>query len=94
MTAFRGSTLMTGFPALAWQYPQFAGGVVVTKSARTLARAGIGADQLITALGEQRVVDAGLFARRFDELAQTQEKIQVTVAKPGVPEPVVVDVRP
>jgi S1-C subfamily serine protease len=61
---------MTAFPALAWQYADFTGGAMLTKVAHPFADAGIAAQSVVMAVGDQRVGDAIGFARRIDEWRQ------------------------
>jgi DNA-directed RNA polymerase subunit RPC12/RpoP len=69
-TPISGSTAMTAFPALAWQYADFTGGAMLTKVAHPFADAGIAAQSVVMAVGDQRVGDAVGFARRIDEWRQ------------------------
>jgi DNA-directed RNA polymerase subunit RPC12/RpoP len=69
-TPIIGSTAMTAFPALAWQYADFTGGAMLTKVAHPFADAGIAAQSVVMAVGDQRVGDAIGFARRIDEWRQ------------------------
>jgi hypothetical protein len=78
-TPVLGSTVMTAFPALAWQYPDFAGGAVLTKVARPLAEAGIAAQQIVTAVGDQRVGDAVVLARKIEEWKASEADLKLTV---------------
>lgn len=84
-----GTTAMTAFPSLAWQYSDFAGGVIPTKVGRAFAKAGVEAKTLITAVGDVHVTDAGLFTRKLGELSG---EIGVTV-KVGDQPPSVVQVK-
>jgi S1-C subfamily serine protease len=88
-TQVSGSTAMTAFPALAWQYPDFTGGAMLTKVGPPLARAGIAAQQVVTAVDEQRVHDAAGFARRLDEQKQAAGDLKLTVKAGAAPERVV-----
>ena len=69
-TPIIGSTAMTAFPALAWQYPDFTGGALLTKVGHPLAEAGLASQSVVMAVGEQRVGDAIGFARRLEEWRQ------------------------
>ena len=88
-TLVNGTAAMTAFPALGWRYPEFAGGVMLTKVHRKLAAAGIAPHQIVTQVGEHRVTDAGSFARRLTEAG---DKVKLTV-RSGDDPPKVVDVR-
>lgn len=65
-TAIGGAQVVTAFPGLAWQYAEFAGGAMVTKPGGPLAGP-IAAQSIVTAVGDQRVVDAGALARRIED---------------------------
>jgi DNA-directed RNA polymerase subunit RPC12/RpoP len=69
-TPVNGSTAMTAFPALAWQYPDFTGGALLTKVGHPFADVGVAPQSVIMAVGDQRVGDAIGFARRIDEWKQ------------------------
>lgn len=84
------SAAVTAFPGLAWQYADFDGGVMLTKVGRAFTEAGIAAPNLITAVGDQRVVDATGLARRIDEAKQASADVKLTV-KTGSGEPRVVE---
>ena len=88
-TTAEGTTAMTAFPSLAWQYPDFAGGVIPTKVGKPFARAGVEAKSIITALGEVKIADAPTFARK---LADLSGDVGVTV-KVGDATPQVVQVK-
>ncbi|HWU90169.1 MAG TPA: hypothetical protein VN253_23055 [Kofleriaceae bacterium] len=90
-TSVLGSTAMTAFPALAWQYPDFAGGAVLTKVARPLADAGIAAQSVVTGVGDQRVGDAAGFARRIEEWKEKEGEadLKLTVKTGDAPARVV-----
>ncbi|HSS02778.1 MAG TPA: hypothetical protein VLM79_37210 [Kofleriaceae bacterium] len=78
-TSVQGNSAMTAFPALAWSYSDFTGGALLTKVGKQLASAGIAAQQIIMAVGEQRVADATTFVRRLGEAAHGDAAIQLTV---------------
>jgi hypothetical protein len=61
---------MTAFPALAWQYPDFTGGALLTKVGHPFVDVGVAPQSVIMAVGDQRVGDAIGFARRIDEWKQ------------------------
>jgi len=75
-TSVLGSNVMTAFPGLAWQYAQFAGGAIVTKVGGALASAGVNRQQIVTAIGGQRIADATAFAKRADGAT---DDLQLTV---------------
>jgi DNA-directed RNA polymerase subunit RPC12/RpoP len=72
-TPVNGSTAMTAFPALAWQSTDFAGGALLTKVGHPFAEAGIAAQSVVMAVGDQRVGDAIGFARRIETWKQQGE---------------------
>jgi hypothetical protein len=85
-TPVSGSTAMTAFPALAWQYPDFTGGALLTKVAHPFADVGIAAQSVVMAVGEQRVGDAIGFARRIEEWKQqTAGDLALTVKTGDTP---------
>lgn len=65
-----GSTALTAFPGLAWKQPAFPGGALFTKVAAPLSGAGITPSSVVTAVGDQRVMDAVVLAKRLDEWKQ------------------------
>lgn len=77
--AVLGNTVMTAFPALAWQHPSFAGGALLTKVSPELAAAGVAPLDVITAVGDQRVTDSASLAKQID--ASTTGEIKLTVVK-------------
>lgn len=78
-TSVMGNSAMTAFPALAWQYPDFTGGALLTKVSKVIEAAGVAPQQIVMAVGDQRVTDATGFARRFGEAAHGTGEIQLTV---------------
>ena len=88
-TLVNGTTAMTAFPALGWRYQEFRGGAVLLKLHRKLAAAGIEPNDIVTAVGEHRISDAGTFARR---LGEAKDNVKLTV-KVGDDAAKVVDVR-
>jgi hypothetical protein len=85
-TPVNGSTAMTAFPALAWQSTDFTGGALLTKVGHPLSDAGIAAQSVVMAVGEQRVADAIGFARRLEEWKQqTDGDLAVTVKTGDAP---------
>jgi DNA-directed RNA polymerase subunit RPC12/RpoP len=85
-TVVKGTTAMTAYPALGWRYSDFKGGVVLTKPHRKLVSAGINPQQLITAVDEHRVTDAGAFARRMNE---APDDVKLTVVSGDAPPTVI-----
>lgn len=65
-TPVKGSATMTAFPGLAWQYADLTDGAMLTKVARPLADAGLAPQQVVMAVGDQRVFDVGGLARRLE----------------------------
>jgi len=82
-TPVNGSTAMTAFPALAWQYADFTGGAVLTKVGHPFADAGVAAQSVVMKVGDQRVGDAIGFARRFEEWRQQTEGDLALTVKTG-----------
>jgi DNA-directed RNA polymerase subunit RPC12/RpoP len=78
-TTVVSNSAMTASPALAWPYADFSGGALLTKVGRQLAAAGIAPQNIVMAVGEQRVADATSFARRFGEATRTEGALQLTV---------------
>lgn len=74
-----GTTAMTAFPAVAWQHVDFTGGAVLTRVGKPLAAAGIAAQDLVTAVGEQRVMDATNFMRQLNDAMQAPGEFALTV---------------
>jgi hypothetical protein len=84
-TQVLGSSVMTAFPALAWQYADFTGGVIVTKVGRPLADAGIALGDAILAVNDQRVSEVSNFARRLEEWKQGTEDLKLMVKTGDTP---------
>jgi DNA-binding transcriptional regulator YdaS (Cro superfamily) len=88
-TTAMGATAVTAFPALAWQYPDFTGGVTLTKPGKRLGGAGLGVQDLIVAVDGKPVSDATGFARLLEETARAADAFAVTVKKGKAPAQVV-----
>jgi len=84
-TPVMGSTAMTAFPLLAWQFPDFTGGALLTKVGRPLADAGIVALDVVMVVGEQRVGDVISFARALDDWKRGTGDLKLTVKTYDVP---------
>jgi DNA-directed RNA polymerase subunit RPC12/RpoP len=84
-TPVLGSTAMTAFPALAWQYADFTGGAMLTKVGHPLSESGIASQSVVMAVGEQRVSDAIGFARRIEEWKQAAGDLALTVKTGDAP---------
>jgi hypothetical protein len=82
-TTVQGTSVMTAFPAMAWQHAEFTGGVLLTKVARPFNSAGIAPQSVVMAAGEQRIADATSFARRIEEWRQGTGALQLMVKPPG-----------
>lgn len=80
-----GASVMTAFPALAWQHADFTGGAMLTKLGRPLAGPDLTAPSVVSAVGEQRVVDAPGFARRVEEWKQGSGDLKLTVKAGDAP---------
>ena len=79
ITRIGGGAVMTAFPSLAWQFDDFAGGAIVTKAEAELDTLGVKSQQLVIALGDQRVLDAETFATR---LASSSGAVKLTIKPP------------
>jgi hypothetical protein len=89
-TPVASSMTMTAFPGLAWQLADFTGGAMLTKVGRPLTGAGLVPQQVIMAVGDQRVVDAAGLARRMDEWTNgTAGALSLTVKAQTTPVQVV-----
>ena len=84
-----GSTAMTAFPALAWQYADFTGGAMFTKVGHPLADAGIASQSVVMAVGEQRVDDAISLVRRIEAWKPASGDLKLTVEAGDAPAHVV-----
>ena len=69
------TTALTAFPALAWRQPDFAGGAMLVKVSRRLVDAGAGPTQVVTAINDQRIVDA----QGFEKLVRQTGQLTLTV---------------
>jgi hypothetical protein len=88
-TQVSGSAAMTAFPGLAWQYADFTGGAMLTKVASPLSGAGIAAQQIVMAAGDQRVLDAGGLARRVEDWKRATGDLALTVKSGNAPAQVI-----
>ncbi len=82
-TQVSGNTTMTAFPALAWRYPDFTGGAMLTTVSRPFATGGVTPQSIVMAIGDQRVVDAISFAKHVE--AWTSGALKLTVKTGEVP---------
>lgn len=64
------ATVMTAFPALAWSRPGFTGGAAIVTSTNRLAKAGVAVRDVITAVDDKHVDDAGAFARAIGDASK------------------------
>jgi hypothetical protein len=78
-TPVLGSTAMTAFPALAWQSPDLTAGAMLAKVGHPLADAGVTAQSVVTAVGDQRVPDAASLAKRIEEWKKGAGNLKLTV---------------
>ena len=75
------ASAMTAFPALAWSRPSFAGGaVVVTVGNGRLAKAGIAARDLITAVDDKHIDDVGALAHKLQDATHD---VKLTASRDG-----------
>ncbi len=77
-TAVGDTTLVTAFPALAWQLVDHGGGAMVTKAGRSFTEAKIAIGDIVTAVGDLRISDAPALGRAFE--ASKERKLNVTVS--------------
>jgi hypothetical protein len=91
-TTVQGSSVMTAFPGLAWQYPAFGGGVMLSSVKGALATAGFKPLQIITAVNDQPVADALALAKQVNDVAKGVE-LQLT-ARHGDAEPTKIAFKP
>ena len=91
-TAINGAAVVTAFPGLAWQYTDFAGGAMVEKLGGPLAAPAFAVQQLITAVGDQRVVDAQGLAKRLEDARPASGNLPLTV-KAGSAAPQTLQIR-
>jgi len=84
------STVVTAFPALAWQLVDTNGGALVAKAGRSFEDAKIATGDIVTAVGDQPIVDAPGLGRALE--AAKGKKVALTV-KTGADAPRVVEVR-
>ena len=78
-TAAAGASVVTAFPGLAWQYADFTGGAMVSKPGGPLAAPGFAAQHLITAVGDQHIVDGPGLAKRLDDWKPGSGALALTV---------------
>lgn len=93
-TPVLGSAAMTAFPALAWRYPDFAGGAMLSRVGHPMSDAGVASQNVVTAVGEHRVVDAASLARRIEESKQATEDLKLMVKAGDAPAHVIEVKRP
>ena len=89
-TAVGDTNLVTAFPALAWEHVDYSGGALVTKAGRSFAEAKVASGDLVTAVGDQRLVDAPALSRAFE--TATERKVTLSV-KTGADAARLVEVR-
>jgi hypothetical protein len=88
-TPVLGASATTAFPAVAWQSADFTGGAMLTKTGRPFSSAGITAQSVVMAVGDQRVIDVPGFARRLEEWKQGTGDLELTVKTGDAPARVV-----
>lgn len=91
VTTFDGGAAITAFPGLAWQYPDFTGGAVLTKVGRPYSSAGLAPHSIIVSVGEQHVVDANALTHQLQEAMKAPGDLKLT-AKTGDAAPATIDV--
>jgi hypothetical protein len=84
-TQVLGSSVMTAFPAVAWQYADFTGGVMLTKVGHPLADINLAPRDLVMAVADQRIGEMTNFARRLDEWKQGSEDLKLMVKTGDMP---------
>src|SRR5262249_18252059 len=88
-TQIDGAAVVTAFPGLAWEYPDFAGGALLRKRGGPLAGSGVAAPALLTAVGDQPVRDAAGLARRLEEWKPASGSLSLTVKTGSAPAQVI-----
>jgi hypothetical protein len=88
VTTEHGTTMMTAFPGLAWQYASFNGGALVVKPAKWLAAAGIASRHVIEAIGDQKLGDAPSLVKQLQE-SPKGHPVKLTVSQGDAPAKVV-----
>ncbi len=78
------SFAMTAFPSLAWDATDFTGGALVTKVGSPLSEAGIAANDIVMAAGDDRIEDAAGLAKVLDDWKGTAP-LQLTVKTADTP---------
>jgi len=84
-TKVANATMMTAFPALAWQFPEFKGGALVIAPSRAFETAGLGKFDVIMSANDQRVADVLAFNRRLDEWQPAKGPLSLIVMSPEKP---------
>lgn len=84
-TKVAGSSLMTAFPSLAWQFPEFKGGALVVTPSPALKSLGIEKFDVISGTNDQRVGDVPTFSRRLDEWQPAKGPLNLAVTAPEKP---------
>jgi hypothetical protein len=74
-----GSRAMTAFPELGWSHDTFQGGVLLTKVGDRLAKSGVAPQDVVVAVGDQRVSDVSGLQRQLDG-AKGEVKLSVVTA--------------
>lgn len=83
-SALHGSSVVTAFPGLAWQYPDFDGGVMFEKVAGPLA-ASAQPLHVITAVNEEKITDASTLMAQLNQTAKGAEATLTVRAVDGAP---------
>lgn len=71
-----GSTAVTAFPGLAWQYADFVGGAMLVKPSRPLERSGVAIKHVITNAADQRIADVQALEK---QVTAAQGSLKLTV---------------
>lgn len=74
-----GATTATAFPGLAWIDPEFTGGAVLVKSRGPFAEVGLADNDIVTAVGDQRVADTAGLQRRIDDWKKGSGDLKLAV---------------
>ncbi|HEY4056569.1 MAG TPA: S1C family serine protease, partial [Kofleriaceae bacterium] len=85
VAAIGGASLVTAFPGLGWESPEFATGAIVVKPGRQLARAGVKAETVVVAIDDQPVTDALQLSRALEAADKAHTELHLKIAAPGVP---------
>jgi hypothetical protein len=75
-----GTGAVTAFPGLAWEYPDFTGGAMITQVGKAIAPSGLTPGAIVTAANGQPVVDAPSFAKKLEAPGALVVQVKVGAA--------------